>query len=80
MNEWANEELDLEKANTWLKYAQETPVGKPLIRDFLDKEVTPLPPGHRWRKFRAGRSLRDVELSSAIFVRTLENVILEDEE
>ena len=80
MNQWANEELDLEKANTRLKYAQETAVGRPLIRDFLDKEVTPLPPGHRWRKFRAGRSLRDVELASAIFVRTLENVILEDEE
>ena len=80
MNQWANEELDLEKANSRLKYAQETSVGRPLIRDFLDKEVTPLPSGHRWRKFRAGRSLRDVELSSAIFVRTLENVILEDEE
>ena len=79
LTEWAKEEMDLEKGNTKLRYAQEATAGKPLIRDFLDKEVVGLPAGHRWRKFRAGRSLRDVELTAAVYVRTLENVVVEDE-
>ena len=77
--EWAKEELDLEKANGRLQYAREA-AGRPLVRDFLDREVTALPAGHRWRLFRAGRSLRDVELASAIFVTDLDERPLEEEE
>ncbi len=42
--------------------------GQPLLRDFLDPELTNLPPRHK--HFRANRSLRDVEPVVDIWVQT----------
>ena len=53
---------------------------KPLLYEFLDPDLKTLPPRHR--KFRANRSMRDVEPSVNLWVKTLDNAWteLEDEE
>jgi hypothetical protein len=50
--------------------------GLPLLRDFLDPEIDRLPRGHR--KFRANRSMRDVEPSVNLWMRTLDGAEIED--
>ena len=47
--------------------------------DLLSPEVRNLPADHPRMKFRANRSLRDVEPEVNIWVRTLENAELEEE-
>jgi len=49
-----------------------------LLHDFLDPELKTMPPRHQ--KFRANRSMRDVEPSVNVWLRTLDNVEVEDEE
>ena len=49
-----------------------------LLYEFLDPELRVLPPRHR--KFRANRSMRDVEPSVNLWVKTLDNLDLEYEE
>jgi hypothetical protein len=77
----------------WVKVAQENqPVGAglqynpveagaapQLLRDFLSSELKTLPPTHWKMKFRANRSLRDVEPDVNISVRTLDNLELDEE-
>ena len=52
---------------------------KQLLYDFLDPDLKNLQPTHVNMKFRANRSLRDVEQSVNIWVRTLENIDVEEE-
>ena len=44
----------------------------------LDPELKKLPPRHR--KFRANRSMRDVEASVNLWVRTLDDLDVEEDE
>ena len=54
--------------------------GPPLLQDFLDTSLRTLPPGHWKNKFRANRSLRDVEPSVNIWVRSLENPNVDEDQ
>jgi hypothetical protein len=51
-----------------------------LLQDFLDPALRALPAGNWKMKFRANRSLRDVEANVNLWVRGLDNVDLEDEQ
>ena len=63
-----------------LEYNQdESGAAKQLLHDFLAPEVKNLPPTNWKMKFRANRSLRDVEPEVNIFVRTLDDQELEEE-
>jgi hypothetical protein len=86
-------ERTLDLLDTWAKVAQDyqndgvglqyNPIeaggAKQLLYDFLSPEVKNLPP-ERWQvKFRANRSLRDVEPEVNIWVKTLAKEELEEE-
>ena len=61
---------------TTLQYnPTEVGAAKPLLHEFLDPELKTLPPRHR--KFRANRSMRDVEPSVNLWLRTLDDVEIE---
>jgi len=80
MDEWARVAQDYQKDGVGLQYnPSETGAAKQLLHDFLSTEVKNLPPGNWRMKFRANRSLRDVEPNVNLWVKTLENAELEDE-
>lgn len=80
MDEWARVAQDYQKDGVGLQYnPTEIGAAKQLLHDFLSTEVKNLPP-ENWRmKFRANRSLRDVEPDVNLWVKTLENAELEEE-
>ena len=49
-----------------------------LLYEFLNPELKQLPP--RFKKFRANRSMRDVEPSVNLWLKTLDGVEIEEEE
>lgn len=80
LDSWAKEAQDYASHGVAFQYnPQETGGAKPLLYDFLSPELKSLPPTSPKMKFRANRSLRDVEASVNIWVRTLENIDLEDD-
>ena len=48
------------------------------MHEFLNPELKKLP--QRYRKFRANRSMRDVEPSVNLWVRTFDNIEVEEDE
>jgi len=80
LDSWAKEAKDLAMSGVGLQYnPNEAGGAKQLLYDFLDPELKNLQPTHVKMKFRANRSLRDVEESVNIWVKTLDNVDVEDE-
>jgi Helicase conserved C-terminal domain len=77
MESWAKEAQEYQQTGTVLQYAQEAGGARPLLYDFLSPELKNLPPYNRKMKFRANRSLRDVEASVNVWVKTLDNLDLE---
>ena len=56
----------------------EVAAAKPLLHDFLDPELKTMHARHK--KFRANRSMRDVEPSVNLWVKTLDNIDVEEDE
>jgi hypothetical protein len=80
LDSWAKGAEDYALHGVGLQYnPQEVGGAKPLLYNFLDPELKNLPPTNRKMKFRANRSLRDVEAAVNIWVKTLDNVDLEDD-
>jgi hypothetical protein len=80
LDSWAKEAQDYSSHGVAFQYNQhETGGAKPLLYDFLSPDLKSLPPTNPKMKFRANRSLRDVEAAVNIWVRTLDNVDLEDD-
>jgi hypothetical protein len=80
LDSWAKEAQDYASLGVGLQYnPQETGGAKPLLFNFLDAELKSLPPTNPKMKFRANRSLRDVEAAVNIWVKTLDNIDLEDD-
>ncbi|MGI8962180.1 MAG: DISARM system helicase DrmA [Bryobacteraceae bacterium] len=75
LDRWALLVQDQQKDGASLHYnPHERGAGTALLQDFLDPDLKSLPPGH-WRiKFRANRSMRDVEPTSALWVRDLSGI------
>ena len=61
-----------------LQYQEETGIDQRLLYEFLDPELKKLPRRHR--KFRANRSMRDVEPSVNLWLRTLDGDEIEGDE
>ena len=65
---------DYQSNGVGLQYnPDESGAAKQLLHDFLATEVKNLPPTNWKMKFRANRSLRDVEPEVNIWVRTLDD-------
>ena len=76
---WSQIAHDYYENGTILQYNQrEVGAAKPLLHEFLDVDLKTMHPRHR--KFRANRSMRDVEPSVNLWLRTMDNVELEQEE
>ena len=81
LDEWCRVVQDQRQVGASLKYNQyEGGTGVALLHDFLDPGLRNLPSGHWRMKFRANRSMRDVEANVNIWVRSLENVPVDEEE
>lgn len=80
MDEWAKIAQDHQKVGAGLQYNPvEAGAAKQLLYDFLSPEVKNLPPENPKMKFRANRSLRDVEPEVNLWVKTLQNAELDEE-
>jgi hypothetical protein len=80
MDDWAKVAKEYRDVGTGLQYNPvEAGGAKQLLYDFLSAEVKNLPPENVKMKFRANRSLRDVEPEVNLWVRTLANEELEEE-
>lgn len=78
-DEWSRIVMDLGAVGATLQYQEyETGAARPLLHAFLDKELKTLPP--RYRKFRANRSLRDVEPDVNLWLKTLDDRDVEEDE
>jgi hypothetical protein len=79
LDEWERIAKEYQDVGALLQYQQEEGAARPLLHAFLDPELAKLPARHR--KFRANRSMRDVEPGVNLWVRTLDNVeVTEDDE
>ncbi len=79
LDAWAGVVLDYQKEGIGLQYQQEVKgsQNQRLLHEFLHPEIGGKPP--KVRKFRANRSLRDVEPNVNLWMKTLENEELEPE-
>jgi hypothetical protein len=81
LDEWSKEAMELANVGVGLQYnPSETGGAQPLLRDFLSPDLKNLPPNHRRMKFRANRSLRDVEPTVAVQVKTIDLQPVEEDE
>jgi hypothetical protein len=78
LEEWYKIALDLSRAGVALQYQVEAGAAQRLLYEFLNPELKRLPPRHK--KFRANRSLRDVEPSVNLWLKTMDGTDLEDDE
>lgn len=80
IDDWSKLAKELQQVGTGLQYnPAEAGAAKQLLYDYLSPELKSLPPTNVKMKFRANRSLRDVEPEVNLWVRTLQNVELEEE-
>ncbi|MDB5310763.1 MAG: Helicase-like protein [Gemmataceae bacterium] len=76
---WEKIAKEYADVGTQLQYQQEEGAARPLLHTFLDPDLKKLPRRHR--RFRANRSMRDVEPGVGLWVYTLDNVaVTEDDE
>ncbi len=81
LDDWAKVVKEQRDQGAALQYnPYERGAGPPLLQDFLDTSLRTLPPGHWKNKFRANRSLRDVEPTVNIWVRSLENPNVDEDQ
>jgi superfamily II DNA/RNA helicase len=78
LDEWSSIAHEYEQHSTRLQYQAEVGGAQRLLYEFLNPELKTLPRRHQ--KFRANRSLRDVEPSVNLWVRTLDGVDVEEDD
>jgi hypothetical protein len=81
LDEWSKAAYELHQVGGTLQYQSELGGNTSrLLYEFLSPEVKNLPPQNRRMKFRANRSMRDVEPSVNLWLETLEGVAIEEDE
>jgi hypothetical protein len=78
LDEWSHIAHDLQNQGVPLQYQVETGAAQRLLYEFLNPELKKLPMRHR--KFRANRSMRDVEPGVNLWVKTLDNIDVDEDE
>jgi hypothetical protein len=78
LEEWTKIAMELNQVGAGLQYQAEVGGASPLLHGFLDPELKRLPA--RYKKFRANRSMRDVEPSVNLWLKTLEGMDVEEED
>ncbi len=78
LDEWSKIAKELSEVNAPIQYGNEIGQAASLLHHFLDPALKSLP--LRYRKFRANRSLRDVEPSVNLCLRTMDGIDIEEED
>lgn len=79
LDEWSKIAQDYQNQGIYLQYQQhEAGAARPLLYDFLDPELKKM--SQRHQKFKANRSMRDVEPSVNVWLRNLDDVEIEEED
>lgn len=78
LDEWSTIAKELHDAGGALQYQTEAGSARRLLYEFLNPELKTLPIRHR--KFRANRSMRDVEPSVNLWLKTIDGIEIENEE
>lgn len=78
LDDWSKIAMELQRAGTHLQYQNEVGAAQRLLYEFLNPELKKLPLRHR--KFRANRSLRDVEPSVNLWLKTMDGMDIEEDE
>ncbi len=76
LDDWAQIARQKYEEGAGLQYASEVGVAPPLLREPLDSELPKLPA--RYRRFKAHRSLRDVEPSVNLWVKRLDGFAVDE--
>jgi len=76
LDEWEVIGKGYDSQSVELQYQREVGAAKPLLYDFLSPDLKSLPKRHR--KFCANRSMRDVEPSVNLWMKTLDEVDVEE--
>jgi len=77
LDSWSTLAHDHHNLGADLQYQREEGNAPPLLHEFLNPELKKKSP--RFRKFRANRSMRDVEPSVNLWVRTLDDIAVEED-
>jgi hypothetical protein len=80
LDDWSKVALELSQSGVGLQYQEEVGAAQRLLYDFLSPDLKNLPPQSPKMKFRANRSLRDVEPSVNLWVKTLDGIELQEED
>jgi hypothetical protein len=78
LDTWSSIAKELHDTGGALQYQTETGSAQRLLYEFLNPELKNLPPRHK--KFRANRSMRDVEPSVNLWLKTIDGVEIDAEE
>ena len=77
-DEWSKIAMELQRNGVDLQYQTEAGAAQRLLYEFLNPELKRLPPRHK--KFRANRSMRDVEPSVNLWLKTTDGIDVEEDE
>ena len=80
LDEWSKLAADLRQTGTALQYQREEGAGQRLLYEFLNPELKNLPVQNPKMKFRANRSMRDVEPSVNLWMKKLDGTVVEEDE
>ncbi len=80
LDDWSNIANDLSQSGTPLQYQIEVGGAQRLLYEFLNPELRNLPPQNPKMKFRANRSMRDVEPSFNLWMKKLDGTEVEEED
>jgi hypothetical protein len=78
LDEWSRIAMDITNVGGTLQYQTETGAAQRLLYEFLNPDLKRQPP--RFKKFRANRSMRDVEPSVNLWLKTTDGVDVEEDE
>ena len=76
-DEWTRIAMQLQRDGVDLQYQREVGAAQRLLYEFLNPELKRLPPRHK--KFRANRSMRDVEPSVNLWLKTIDGIDVEED-
>jgi superfamily II DNA or RNA helicase len=78
LDDWSKIANDLSQSGVPLQYQTEVGSAQRLLYEFLNPELKNLPPQNPKMKFRANRSMRDVEPSVNLWMKKLDGAEVED--
>ena len=79
-DEWNALAKEMHDVGGSLQYQREAGNAAALLHEFLHPDLKNLPSNHPRMKFRANRSMRDVEPSVNLWLKTIDGIELEEPE